>query len=357
MRRLRLPFLLAVALAACRPALAQDTPQWSGAPDCRIAGFESKPARSPSWNGGCKDGYADGKGVVEWRDDKDKPLKLEATMKAGRIEGEATLRYPDGTLYIGTVVQGIPDGRGYFRWTDGSQYEGDVRRAEIEGNGHMLFETGNDYNGQWKDGKRHGTGTETFILGGRYEGGWADDKPSGAGKIVYAGTPRREAAAVDGRVLDSATTPAAEPDKKYTVKHDIASLGSVTRPDAARGVNVPPALGYEQLSPEQQARLKNSYPALAPGDEPPYPVHGPAEFFKAVSILTGTLQQSGTIYLYVLVDKTGKVSNVTAIGLNDPEARKLLGTAAALVKYKPARCAGEPCDMVYGYNLALTLRL
>jgi hypothetical protein len=347
--------LLVLAASACAPAFAEEAPAWIGAPDCRLAPLDPAPAQAPSWSGGCKDGFADGKGTVEWQSASGKRYRLEAVFVAGQVRGEGTLRYPDGTQYIGTLRNGKPDGRGYLRYADGTQYEGDVRMGELTGTAEMLYPNGDDYKGGFKNGSRDGVGVMTWVLGGRYEGGWKDDEPRGPGKIVYAGGTGREIAVQDGR--DPARQPSATSGKKYTVKRDTPYLGSTVRPDIASNIPVPPNLGFNELSPEQQQAIANWYPALAPGDEPPYPVKGPAEFLKAMSHVVGQTEREGSITVYVLVGKDGKVRSVTAIGLDDAEVRKFIATAAGLVRYKPATCSGQPCEMVYPYwlNLSLTL--
>jgi hypothetical protein len=343
--------VLLLALGA--PALAQQPPAWIGAPQCRLAPVTPAPAQAPSWSGGCKDGYADGKGVLEWTDAADKRYKLEATFAAGTVRGEATLRYPDGEVYVGPLTNGVPDGHGYFREPNGDQYEGDVRMGELTGVAEALYVNGDNYKGEFKKGKLDGTGTMVFALGGRYEGGWKDGRPSGPGKIVYAGGTGREVAVQDGR--DPSRPRAVVPGATYTVKHKFSSVGTTFRDDAARNVPVPPERGFNELTGEERATVASQYPALAPGDEPPYPLKGPAEFYRAVSRVVSKTLAEGSITVHVLVGTDGKARSVKAIGLEDPQARKIVATVAGLVQYKPAVCAGQPCEMVYPYRLALGL--
>jgi hypothetical protein len=218
------------------------------------------------------------------------------------------------------------------------------------GKGELVYADGSDYKGEFKNDNRDGFGIMTWALGGRYEGGWKDDKPYGPGKIVYAGGTGREVAVQDGR--DPQRKLAAEPDEEYTIKADTLDLGSVTRRDIASRIPVPPGLGFKELSPEQQEVVTSWYPALAPGDEPPYPVKGPAEFFKVMSKVAWRADKE-EILVHVLVGKDGKARSVTAIGLKDADLRKFVATAAGLVQYKPAVCAGQPCEMVYPYRMLL----
>lgn len=345
--------VLVLAASACAPALAQETPAWIGAPDCRLAPVTPAPPQAPTWNGGCKNGLADGKGTLEWRDAAGKRYRLDGVFAAGQVAGEGSLRYPDGTQYTGTLRNGMPDGRGYFQDPDGTQYEGDVRMGERTGTAEVLSPNGDDYKGELKNGKRDGTGVMVWALGGRYEGVWKNDQPHGPGKIVYAGSPAREAAVQDG--LNQARRQDAGSGKTYTIKEDSPHTGTLLLENIARNIPVPPALDFKELSPQQQAAVASWYPALAPGDEPPYPVNGPAEFYKTMSHIAGRTRQQGDIRLYVLVGADGKARSVTARGLDDTDTRKLIATAAGLVRYKPAVCAGQPCEMIYPYRLKLEL--
>lgn len=348
----RLSFLLGLAMLGCRPALAQDAQAWNGAPDCRIAAVKPDAAKPPSWSGGCKDGYAEGKGVLEWRTGTGDAFRLSATLRAGAIQGEGELRFPDGGNYTGTFRDGVPEGHGYYRDAKGNQFEGEVHAGRFSGPGEVLYAMGNDYKGELKDNRPDGVGTMTYILGGRYEGHWKDGKRNGSGKLVYAGLPMREVATIDGR---DPNRHGIVPTKTYTLKEESARTGSRIALDAARGSPVPPELGYGELSAEQRAIVDSWYPALAPGDEPPYPLHGPAEFYRFASAVAGKTRTRGDIRIYVLVSKDGKVAGVRASGLDDADVRKALSTGAGAIAYKPARCAGQPCEMAYGYSFSLTL--
>jgi hypothetical protein len=345
------PILLILGALAGAPAVAQEAPAWIGAPACRLAAVNPPPAQSPSWSGPCKDGYADGKGTLEWVDAASKHYRLEAEFVAGRVPGEGTLHTPDGSVYTGTFSNGVPDGHGYLRTSDGAQYEGDFRMGKVEGMAEALYANDSKYQGQFRNGKRDGIGTLTYALGGRYEGGWKNDEPSGPGKIIYAGTAGREVAVQDGH--DPARKNATASGATYAVWHEDAGVAWENQQVAARHIPVPPELDYTELSPEQRANVASWYAALAPGDEPPYPVNGPAEFYKAMSIVVGKLHLKGSVYLYVRVGADGKARSVRVIGLTDPDVRKIMASLATAVKYKPASCAGQPCEMVYPYHLGL----
>lgn len=353
MSSVKLLLVVVLGSAACHPVLAQDAQALAGAPDCRFAPIQPAPMDAPRWDGACKGGYADGKGTLAWRDGAGKAYKLEATLAAGQVAGDARLLRPDGGVYIGPFRDGLPDGHGYVRLANGTRYEGDMRMGERTGTGEALYPNGDSYKGEWKNGRRDGTGVLTYILGGRYEGKWANNKPAGEGKMVFAGTPGRELAVIDGNVPERPAAPVAK--ASYTLKEESAHTGTLLRHDAAINIPVPPTLPYDKLSPDEQAIVKRQYAALAPGDEPPYPLGGPAPFYQTVQRIVSLTRQQGSIYVYVLVGKDGKPESVTAIGLDDADVRKAVSMAAGLLKYKPAVCGGQPCEMMFPYRLALTM--
>lgn len=338
---------LIAAFAACHPALAQDAPLLAGAPDCRFAPVQPAPMRAPAWKGGCKAGFADGDGVLAWRDESGKTYKLEATMAAGQVAGDAKLDLPDGGVYIGTFRNGLPDGFGYLRLAGGPRYEGGMRMGERNGTGEAQYPNGDRYQGEWKDGKREGTGVLHYMLGGRYEGGWKNDAPSGKGKMVFAGTPGRELAVTDGVVPGQPAAPIAK--GSYTLKEN--ALHTQFRDDIVRDIDVPPSLPYDKLSADEQIIVKGDFPALAPGDEPPYPLEGREGFLRTAARIATLRQKYGHIWLYVLVGTDGKPLSVKAIGLEDADMRKELSVAAGKLKYKPALCGAQPCEMMYPYAL------
>lgn len=353
MKRATLLFLLFIGTHYGPDALAQDASAWIGPSDCRLAPLKPPPQRAPGWEGACKNGFAEGKGELSWRDARAERYRLEATLVAGRPSGSVKLWLPNGSVYTGPVKDGVPDGQGYFRDPDNFQYEGEVRMGERSGIAEAVYPDGNHYKGSWKNGKREGQGVLTYVLGGRYEGGWKDDKPSGAGRIFYAGSPVREEAVIDGVLPGKPAVPATG--TRYALQGPRENNGRLFRQAIVTNLRIPPTLGYQELSEDQQAFVRSRYPALAPGDEPPYPMNGPGAFFDLVRRIIGATQQEGQVEVYVLVDKDGKVAGVTSVGLKNAEVGKAVGLAAARLKYKPAICAGEPCQMIYPYSVRMVI--
>jgi hypothetical protein len=318
-------------------------------PNCRIAGLVPPPAQPVVWKGGCRDGYADGKGVLEWKP-ADKPaLVVEGVMAKGQFAGEATLRDSTGLTYIGTLLDGQPHGNGYFKYPDGARYEGGVANGQPEGAGVKLTLMGNRYEGTWKLGKRDGFGRETFALGGSYEGEWKHDKFEGAGTIVYAGTGRRYAGQFhDGRVDGLPPPPAAT--EKFYLKDDEPHTGSNIK-DTLATTSYPPDAGWAALSPAAQALVKTMFPALEDGDEPPYPEQGIRPVYMLLREAARAYRlDSGTIVVLVTVEADGTASSAASIGELDEKVRRFASAATLAQRYKPARCHGQPCKMIFPYN-------
>lgn len=272
--------------------------------------------------------------------------------------GEVQLKLPGGGLYIGTVTNGVPDGKGYFKDPDGTQYEGEVHMGHRTGLAEAMFRNGDRYKGQWKDGKPDGVGTMTYMVGGAFEGRWSGGVPDGRGIMTFAGSGRRaEVGFLNGERIDAAPPPPPDKDEekqKYALRDANAPVGSHMAHKVSTSP-IPMNRGWEALTPSQQQYVRRRYPALDAADEPPYPVNGPQAFYAKLADLAGKYDINEDLIIYVLVGADGKVASVTSIGLNDPEARRLAGVLAGLVKYKPARCGGQPCQMMAPFYMQLSV--
>lgn len=333
--------LLSLSGAACAAE-----PAWYGEANCRIAPVEPKPMGDfVKWSGACKDGYAEGTGVLEWDVWKGSARRLEAALERGAPSGEGRLTTRDGS-YTGTLKNGMPHGAGYFRYANGDQYEGGVADGQRDGNGTMLQADRSRYEGQWKNGQREGAGRATFALGGAYEGEWKNDKPEGKGVMTFAGSGRKyEGQFKDGAVAAAAPQDVAKPGH-YAMPGEVPT-GSKLRENRAEGF-LPLDSSWGELTVGQQNLVRSFYPALEPGDEPPYPVGGNRNIYKVVIKARDAFKDvKGSLRLYVLVGKDGKARTVTAIGAPHPEVTRYASLAVMAQQYKPAMCRGEPCEMIY----------
>lgn len=274
--------------------------------------------------------------------------------------GEVKLKLPDGGTYIGTVKDGVPDGKGYFRDADGTQYEGEVHMGHRTGVADGLFSDGNRYQGEWKDGQPDGIGKMSYMLGGAYEGEWQNGRRHGKGVMTFAGSGRRaEVRFANGRRVDVAPAPPpttmTSASAQYSLSSGNAPVGSHI-PNKVAHSPLPLDRGFDELTPDQQRFVRSYYPALDAGDDPPYPLKGGKELYAGLAKLAGRLGLHDDVLIYVAVDADGKVGSVTTIGTLDPDVKRMIGTAAGLLKYKPARCAGQPCPGVVPFNLKLSVQ-
>lgn len=332
-------------LAAAADTARPDASAWLGKADCRIARLEPAPDEAGvSWTGGCADGYASGKGVLAWTSVRGKTT-LEATLVRGEASGKALLERSD-YLYEGTTRNGLPDGEGYFQLEGRGWYEGEVAAGLPHGKGTLLTFDRSRYTGDWVRGEFHGQGTATFATGGSYTGAWKNGSPDGRGILIQAGAGHK----FEGMFRNggAASPPGTGLDEPYYDTNGAIFDFSLREGGAAS--QVPMHLGWHALTPEQKKLFLRNYPALAPGDEPPYPVKGAALFDKVTRVNQTLGPVEGKLGIYVLVGKDGKPLSVTAYGAPTATIVRALSTIFMIEQYKPARCRGEPCEMVYAVN-------
>ena len=132
---------------------------------------------------------------------------------------DGTMKFSDGTKYVGTFKDGFMYGLGTMIWPNGNTYVGEFKNDERNGEGtHRVYEVvegiktlvkeyignwendkksgkgtmnwpqdGNTYEGDWKDNNRHGYGImkENVTI---YEGNWKNDRKKGRGAFTYPAT-------------------------------------------------------------------------------------------------------------------------------------------------------------------------
>ena len=67
-------------------------------------------------------------------------------------EGDGSYTYSDGTYYVGSFHNGIPEGQGTVLYTDGRRYEGDWFQHMPNGEGSMSYPDGTVESGNWVNG-------------------------------------------------------------------------------------------------------------------------------------------------------------------------------------------------------------
>lgn len=121
----------------------------------------------------------------------------------GKPHGEGVLASPKGFRYKGEFRNGVPDGRGKLSMQDGSweaegvfcgtesvgvctlywhlpagerRYVGEVENLEPHGKGKMYETDGAIYEGTFYHGQKHGSGVYTYTDGSTFKGIWENNK-------------------------------------------------------------------------------------------------------------------------------------------------------------------------------------
>ena len=358
---MRKPLALIAAVLSLNAA-ADDGITYAGESNCRVVDPHPVPEQSATWNGACKDGYAEGPGALQWYLKKQPTARFEGTMVRGQPEGDGAYRYANQSQYEGQFKNGLRDGAGTFVYADGSQLKATYQHDTVVGSVTRRYLNGDRYEGGWSRHGPHGAGKMTYALGGSYEGSWTQGQRDGHGVIVYPNGIRLEVEFAQGRRVGTpdamanaadaaADTPPAPAEKKsYTLKEDDARVGTMMRREFVHNARVPLDKAYRDLTPEQQHIVKEPYAILQENDEPPYPLRGLQTILKEFNDGQRTLDIMGTLQLDVQVDASGKVSGVVVRKSPDPALTKFAAGLLVLSEFKPAVCAGQPCAMAYPFH-------
>jgi len=140
--------LVLVCLAVAPPALAGD---WiaDGKSGCRVWNPNPTAQESATWSGSCKDGLAEGTGVVQWFRGGLPFERDEGQWQAGRQVGVGLQIWPTGR-YEGEVRDGMPHGHGRLFVGD-ARYEGEFTAGKPNGAGTLRNARG-VFEGIWKGG-------------------------------------------------------------------------------------------------------------------------------------------------------------------------------------------------------------
>lgn len=356
MRVVSLPLFLLACLAL--PAAGQT--DFIGKPDCRFAPVEPAPpllGADVRWSGACKDGFAEGQGVLEWQGKGDRTKrKLEVTLVRGDIRGIGKLSYPGGS-YLGSFRRGVPHGTGYFEYKNGAQYEGGVAEGRPQGTGTRISSDGSVYEGEWQAGKRHGRGKEVFTLGGRYEGEWRQDEFDGQGTIVYGGS----GGTWSGQ-FHAGYPPHPAPASRRQASDDDEWPGTGSSASERETPFAPGhlELGWEALPAAVRQAVRRGYPALPERDEPPYFLAGAGrklndEFVQYYNTYARKMPE-GVVLVYVTVGADGTPTAAKLYRTPHPDLGRFVSMALMMQRFKPALCAGKPCEMIYPFAFKFVFR-
>jgi hypothetical protein len=143
-------FQAALAAVLVWPAMAL-AGDWIGdaKTGCKIWNPHPSPGETVNWNGACKDGFAEGKGVLHWLRGGKPYERDEGAWHGGRQSGDGTQTWPGGT-YIGQLAGGLPHGNGVLTTGD-ARYDGAFLNGSPNGKG-TLSNTSGTFSGTWQSG-------------------------------------------------------------------------------------------------------------------------------------------------------------------------------------------------------------
>jgi hypothetical protein len=146
-------------------------PGWTSDPKtgCKVWNLDPHPNETISWSGACKNGVAEGTGVVQWFWD-----------------GKPVDRYQGG------YHAGLENGNGVYVWANGDRYEGGYLDNRRSGRGSYAWASGMRYDGEWLAGKAHGQGRAVDPKGQVYEGTWVNGCFRQGGRTANVGATRAE---------------------------------------------------------------------------------------------------------------------------------------------------------------------
>jgi hypothetical protein len=360
-----LSFFAAGCIAISFQTLASDEGYWiSDAGGCKVVlSPKPEPRVTVTWSGACPDGFAQGKGTLEWLVDGKPDTKFDISTVNGKPEGEGSFVTTSGLQFQGSFVEGKLSGKGVMTWPNGDHYEGDwsgghrsgrgvLTRANGDhyegdfvddrwsGKGVAAFYDGNRYEGDWIDNKRDGKGVQIFADGVRYEGEWKADKRAGEGEQVWPDGSHYKGMFADNKPVN----PELIVRKTYAVRE--FETGSHIRGDSIN-TSVPLYKSYAALTAEEKKLVKSRFGLTAEADEPPYPRHGPAHIYQELKSIEQKLQVNGVLSLAVTIDAAGNPIAVDVSQSPDARMTQAMTDVLMLEKYKPAMCGATACQKQY----------
>jgi hypothetical protein len=130
----------------------------------------------------------------------------------------------------------------------------------------------------------------------------------------------------------------------YGVKESDPKVGTSVRVEIVRSP-IPFDKKFDELTPEQMEVLRSKYNELGANDEPPFPADGMHDIGREIARLEAAKQFHGPLVMTVKVDEKGEGKSVAVYKSPDDDFAHSVAVVLMKAKYKPAKCAGNPCTM------------
>jgi hypothetical protein len=138
----------------------------------------------------------------------------------------------------------------------------------------------------------------------------------------------------------------------YGMKESDPKVGTNVRAEIVRSP-IPFDKKFAELTPEQMEVLRSKYNELGANDEPPFPAEGLNQIGREVARLEAAKQFHGPLVMTVKVDEKGDGTSVAVYKSPDDDFAHSVAVVLMKAKYKPAKCAGNPCTMDFPLILDL----
>lgn len=318
-----------------------------GKPDCRV--FNPRPVADESitWSGPCKNGFADGNGILLWYINGKEDSRYEGGMQRGRKHGPSAQQDANGTITWGNYVEGKRHGETRIERENAFTLDATFERGTITGPVTAKYVSGNKYVGGWGPHGPEGDGTMEYATGGSFTGFWKDGQWHSHGMLTYSNGVRREPQSAIAVTEDKPK----EARRDHKLARDMNSLYRMQ--PLAHGATVPFNKGYKDLSAADQRTVRSWFPVLRDDDVPPYPVKGNADIVKAIAAAHGKYGDNGALWMDVLIDEQGVPKEVMVRRSPGKEVSEFAASVLLVSKYTPAQCGGAPCAMRFPIRLDL----
>jgi hypothetical protein len=132
--------VIAAALAIAAPALAEQltwiADQQNG---CRVRDAFPQDNETIEWKGPCRDGLANGKGVLRWFISGTEIERDEGEWRDGLMNGRVKITFSTGAHFEGEFRDDRPDGDGSYTDDDGQVYSGQWKNGCFDQDGRRMF--------------------------------------------------------------------------------------------------------------------------------------------------------------------------------------------------------------------------
>ncbi len=115
--------------------------EWAtdAASGCKVWNPFPGPGETVEWKGLCRNGYANGKGVLTWFANGKRSSRTEGELRDGKTVGKQVVEYANGDRWEGEFLNDKRNGYSVYTWANGQRYEGEYRDSKRNGFGVLTI--------------------------------------------------------------------------------------------------------------------------------------------------------------------------------------------------------------------------